>query len=222
MGESIRAMLANSMMRALALGGIAGAILLSLAFIWLQREQPTVIVSVQHVDDPTIVRVYVGGEVHRPGVVALPRGSRVNDAIEAAGGTTPAGDTSALGLAAVLDDSDQIVVPAHRDVSGVAELRTPTPTAMDTGAVAENAMPDHTLSPQAPAPPAGGSSLVNINSATIEELDSLPGIGPAIAQRIIDYRTSEGPFQTIDELERIRGISARMVGELTPFVTVGS
>ena len=224
MGDGIRGLVAKPMARAVAGAILAGLVVLTMTLIWQIRRQPTVIVSIQQIDDPGIVRVYVGGAVQRPGVVTLPRGSRVADAIDAAGGVTEQADTATLGMAAMLSDSDQVIVasialaPAPSAMTASPEQTESTPTARSGGA--ESVTP--TVPSLISAPPAGGTALIDLNTASIEELDTLPGIGPTIAQRIIDYRTTDGPFQTVDELEGIRGISARMVDEMRALVTVGT
>jgi competence protein ComEA len=218
-GERIRGLLTTQMARAVVGACMVALIVLAMTLIWQGRRQPTVIVSVQHVDDPGLVRVYVGGSVNRPGVVTLPRGSRVADAIAAAGGITETADTSSLGMAAMLEDSDQIMVATLQAEAPQAPTTTTTPMPASIQPVAS--VPTRPTS----APDNGivqGSILVNINTATLAELDTLPGIGPAIAQRIIDYRTVEGPFQAVEELESVSGISARMVTELQTLITVGT
>lgn len=184
--------------RAVALGAASGLVLLAFALIMRGRAQETVTLNVQTAEDPNIVRVYVGGEVAQPGLFRLTRGSRVADAIAAAGGVTTAGDTSAIGMAAPLEDADQVIVPAR--------------SAAATGASATPAR--STLA-------APGQVVVNLNTASAADLELLPGIGPALATRIVEYRTQQGPFQTIDELAEIQGISERMVDELRPLVAVG-
>jgi competence protein ComEA len=141
------------------------------------------------------VIVDVVGRVHRPGLVTLSAGARVADAVRAAGGALAGTNLSSINLARVCVDGEQIAV-------GVA------------GAVA----PAGTSGP-APAsgPPAG---LVNINTATAEELDALPGVGPVMAQRIIAYRTDHGPFTAVTQLQQVSGIGDAKYADLSPLVTV--
>jgi len=211
------------MLRAVAAAILAGIVVLTMTVTWQTRRQPTVIVTIQQIDDPAIVRVYIGGDVRQPGVVTLPRGSRVADAITAAGGTTETADISSLGMAAMLADSDQIIVPSiARIVVTSTAVVTPASSQSILGPTPPEDAAVIVTSAAIVQPVQGTSTLVDLNSADIAALDTLPGVGPSIAQRIIDYRTVEGPFQSVDELEDVRGISARMVDEMRPLVTVGS
>jgi competence protein ComEA len=196
-----------------ALGALGGLVLLAAYYVWSGRERPTVVLEVQPLTDPRQVRVYVGGAVAAPGLYTLPRGSRVAEAIDAAGGVTVDGDTTTLGMAAPLDDADQIIVPARHS--------TPTPTSSAESTDRSTSASVDTPAPTGPATTVTMPATTNINTASAAELDTLPGIGPAIAGRIIEYREAHGPFQSIDELEAIKGISAAMVDELRPLVTVG-
>jgi competence protein ComEA len=142
------------------------------------------------------VVVDVAGKVRRPGIVRLPVGSRVVDALEAAGGVRRGVDVSSLNLARVLVDGEQVVVGL------------PTPPG-----VAATAAPA--------SPPAGGpTSLVNVNTATQAELESLPGVGPVTAQAILQWRTDNGAFSAVDELMEVSGIGEATLAEIAPFVTV--
>ena len=178
----------------------------AIAMIWRGSKGETIVLQVQPVDDPNIVRVYVGGEVMTPGLYSLSRGSRVAEAIAAAGGTTGAGDLAGFRMATVVEDADQIIVPARR--------AAPTPQALPT---VSGGSPVATFE-SAPAT----ASTININTATASELEALPGIGPALAARIVEYRDQNGPFRSIDELEAVSGISERMVNEMQDLITVGS
>jgi competence protein ComEA len=142
---------------------------------------------------PAVVVVHVAGWVRRPGVYELPVGSRVIDAIDLAGGPREGADLSALNLAAVLSDAQQVLVPK----------RGP-PGSAPGGAGGGGA--------------AGG--LVNLNSATVAELETLPGIGPVLAQKIVDYRTEHGPFTRVEDLMNVSGIGEARFAELKDKVTV--
>lgn len=186
--------------RFIGLGALAGLILLTVALVWRGARNETIVLQVQSADDSSVLQVYVGGEVRSPGLYTLERGSRVADAIEAAGGITAVGDTSNLGMAAPLRDADQIIVGRILPSADAGE--TPrTSTQAGSGTI--------------------DSAAININTASVEELESLPGIGPAIAGRIIDYRQRHGFFRSVDELEHVQGISHRMVEELRPLLTTG-
>ncbi len=145
-----------------------------------------------------LVVVHVVGRVARPGLVRLPIGARVKDAVTAAGGAARGADLSTLNLARVLTDGEQVVV-ADRS-SGSVTASTPPPNGA-TG-------------------PSSGSGLVNLNSATLEQLDGLPHIGPVLAQRILDFRTEHGRFSSVDELNEVSGIGEKTFADLKPLVTV--
>jgi competence protein ComEA len=218
MGTRIRTLLTGRIARGVAIGTVCGVIALAFGLLWRGRQGDTLVLNVQPVQDPNIIRIYVGGEVTSPGLYSLPRGSRVAEAIDAAGGLTASGDIRNVGMAAPLKDADQIIVPAKS---------SPTPRPAPTVAVSANsgatkvsvataAAPDPS---ETVAPVAGG--LIDINSADAATLESLPDIGPKLAQRIVDYREHNGPFQSIDALVDVEGISQRIVDELRPLVTIG-
>lgn len=140
------------------------------------------------------VVVHVAGAVSSPGVYTLPADSRVDDAVRAAGATADA-DLSQLNLAQKLADGQKITVPA----------------AGETPAPADNA---------APSDSSQSGALININTATQEELESLPSIGEVRAQAIITYREEHGGFRTIDELKEVSGIGDKIFADISPHVTV--
>ena len=129
------------------------------------------------------ITVHVAGSVRHPGVYALAASSRAGDAVEAAGGLQRRADPAGVNLAAPLADGQQVVVPAR--------MRGSPGTAGATAAA---------------APPTTAGAPISLSSATIEQLDTLDGIGPAIAQRIVDYRESHGGFRSVDELREVEGI----------------
>ena len=139
------------------------------------------------------VTVDVAGKVRRPGIAVLDAGSRVVDAIRAAGGARPGVDLASLNLARLLVDGEQILV-------GV-----PAPTGLAASAV-----------PTAGAPVA----LVNLNTATEVELEALPDVGPVTASAIISWRDQHGGFTAVDELLEVDGIGDATLGKLAPYVTV--
>lgn len=145
----------------------------------------------------TIV-VSVIGFVATPGLVTLPEGSRVADAIAASGGATPETDLTTVNLARVLTDGEQIAV----GVPGVA----------DVGG-------DTSGTPGAPAG-VGNGAKINLNTASAEDFDSLPGIGPVIATRIIDFRTKNGKFKSVDDLSNVSGIGPSIMANIKDLVTV--
>jgi competence protein ComEA len=147
---------------------------------------------------PASIIVDVRGAVNKPGVYALPLGSRVQDALTQAGDVTIHADARSLNLARRLNDGEQIYVLT------VGEA-TPTPLP-----ASGKAAPTATKV----------SGKININTATLAELDTLPGIGPAIAQRIIDYRTQSGDFKTIEDVKKVRGIGDALFSQIKDLITV--
>jgi competence protein ComEA len=147
-------------------------------------------------DTSATVVVSVVGLVARPGLVTLPSGARVAAAIEAAGGLLPDADAASVNLAAVVTDGQQIAV-------GVPGAGGPS----GGGDVAEGAG-------------AGTGGPVDLNTAGTAELDALPGIGPVLAQRIVDYRTRNGPFTSVDQLDDVPGIGPAIFTTLAELVSV--
>lgn len=148
---------------------------------------------------PETVVVDVGGKVREPGVHTLPAGSRVVDAVEAAGGLEPGADTTGINLARQLVDGEKILV----DVPRPPQLGGPRGTS--PGA--------------APAQP-GEKAKIDLNTATAERLTELPGIGEVLAQRIVDYRTEHGGFGSVAELENVSGIGPATMSDLRDKVRV--
>lgn len=136
---------------------------------------------------PSIV-VSVGGRVPRPGLVRLPAGSRVDDAVRAAGGALPGADLGALNLARRLVDGEQIQV----------------------------GVPQSAVAPGASGP----AALLDLNGATLQQLDALPGIGPVLAQKVLDWRTEHGRFGSVDQLREVPGIGESKYAELKGKVAV--
>lgn len=203
---SIRERLA-ALSRAELLGLVALlAVTLGGAGLWYVRSLPRQVEVATVADDPVgaipaasaspspevPVLVDVAGWVRRPGVYEFAEGARVIDAIDAAGGARPGAFLQALNLAAPLMDGTQILVPREGD--------------------------------EAVAAPAGDGvvegGLVNVNTASATELEVLPGIGEVIAQRIIDYRTANGPFTTVDQLLDVSGIGDSILESIRDLVTV--
>ena len=191
---------------------LLGALVLVVGYWWWQgRARPVVTVPdpVATVSAPAYsaplgeVTVHVRGRVARPGVVTLPAGSRVVDAIEAAGGVRAGASIGALNLARLLVDGEQVAVGvkgAQGGPSGVPEGGT------DAG-------------------PTGGSSgvdaLVDLNAATASELEELPGIGPVLAERIVQWREDNGRFTDVEVLGEVSGIGDALMAQLRPLVRVG-
>ncbi|WP_353950486.1 ComEA family DNA-binding protein [Knoellia sp. S7-12] len=160
------------------------------------------------------VVVHVVGQVVKPGVYRMAAGARVGDAVSAAGGASRAADLTAVNLARVLVDGEQIVVPKPGDV--LAGPGAPG-TGSGTGAGAVGG------SGGAGGGGAGSGSTggtVSLNSADLSALDTLPGVGPVLAQRILDWRTEHGRFTSVEELGEVSGIGEKLLAQLTPKVTL--
>lgn len=137
---------------------------------------------------PAPLTVFVTGAVNEPeALYTLPPGSRVQDAIDAAGGTTEDADLSRVNLAGFLRDGDQVHVPSLNEIEAVV----PTPS---------------------------GGTVIHVNTATVEELDTLPGVGPALAQAIIDYRETNGDFTSMEDLDAVSGIGPALLEGLAGLV----
>jgi competence protein ComEA len=146
---------------------------------------------------PARIVVHVAGAVAHPGVYELPAGARVGEAIEMAGGASRKADPAALNLAAPLGDGERVYVPK------VGEP-VPAPVVVD----------DTPAGSVAPAGP------IDVNRATAEQLDALPGIGPTTAAAIVDHRETNGPFASVDDLEAVRGIGPAKLDAIRDLVTV--
>ena len=156
------------------------------------------------------VTVHIVGEVERPGVVTLPAGSRVDDALDQAGGATSEADLTGVNLARPLVDGEQVVVPAPGE-------RVVGAPGAGTGAASGGAGAAGTGDAGA-----GGAAaeLVNLNTADLATLETLPGVGPVLAQRILDWRTEHGQFTAVEELGEVSGIGDKIYAQLSPKVTV--
>jgi competence protein ComEA len=136
--------------------------------------------------------VHVAGAVVSPGLYKVPEGSRVADALQRAGGPAPDASLDDLNLAGKVQDGQKVM-----------PRRLPPAS-----------------SPLAGAPAASGSSIININTASAADLDKLPGIGPSMAQRIIDYRNKNGPFSSVEDLDNVEGIGPKKLENLRDLVTI--
>lgn len=209
---------AHPLVRASLLGTCGGIVVLAVLLLWRGTTQDALILTVEEASNPHLITVWVGGAVTTPGLQTLERGSRVADAVDLAGGLKGDADTSQINMAAALTDAQHIEIPQRSRVSNAGTAPNAPAAAQDLVA-GGNQQP----APAGAAPSSGlsGGGLVNINTATAADLEALPEIGPALAQRIIDTRTANGAFTSVDQLEAIRGISMRMVEILRPLVTVG-
>lgn len=192
-GLSGRELVVYGLLAVLVAGGVG---------LWLLRqgaapgpvpeESPAAVTGPRAEPSPAPILVHVAGLVRRPGVYELPEGARVIDAIELAGGALGRAALDVLNLAALLTDGQQVVVPRK-----------------GTGGEAASG-------PGGPA----ATPKVNVNTAGATELETLPGIGEVLAQRIIDHREEHGPFASVDELIEVSGIGEVTLEELRDLVTV--
>jgi competence protein ComEA len=183
---------------------IVGIVVFAVIYVILKRPEPTsppLVITLQPrptaepaTPTPAAINVYVSGAVYKPDVYTLPLNSIVKDAIEAADGATDEADLDRINLATKLADQMQVYVPRK------GEAEPPAP-------------PDG-------AAPAATSEKININTASVEELDKLPGIGPAIAGAIIDYRTANGSFKQIEDINDVKGIGDALFEKIKEQITV--
>ncbi len=148
----------------------------------------------------TSIIVHISGAVVQPGVYELPADARTADAVQAAGGLLATADQTRVNLAARLEDAQQIIIPVQSSPVLAAPLDGAAPAETD---------------PLAPPP---APTLININTASVAELTSLPGIGETLATRIISYRQQHGDFQHPDELESVAGIGPNLLEQIRPFI----
>ena len=190
--------------------GLVAVVVVALAGIamWYVRSLPrpvevgaarapvAVVASPSASPSPAVIVVNVAGWVRHPGVYEFRDGDRVIDALGAAGGARKGALLDALNLAALLTDAQQILVPK----AGAAAVPGVVPGATSVAGSA--------------------GSKINVNTATEAQLEELPGIGPVLAQRIIDYRTEHGPFPSVDALDDVSGIGPATLSDLEDLVTV--
>lgn len=175
---------------------------LALGRFWLFQPKPLVleVPSPPPPPTPSPIRVYVSGAVARPGVYTLPADARVQDAVEAAGGLAADADQVAVNLASPLSDGDHVHVPAR------GEAAAPTQVSVAARAAHSAAKAEEEV-----------RFPVDVNTASAQELEAIPGVGPATAARIIENR----PYATVDDLLRVKGIGPATLEKIRPYVTVG-
>ncbi len=161
--------------------------------------------SPQTLSNGNKIRVYICGQVKKPSVMTIASDSTAYDAVQLAGGMTAQADANRINLAAKLSDGQQLYVPAK----GEKQSRV-TPDS-NSNAPSENTSPSAEST-------TSGSSIVNVNTAGLSELDSLPGVGPVIAQRIIDYRSKNGQFNSAEELLDVKGIGPQKLADMKPYL----
>jgi competence protein ComEA len=213
---------------AIALAAIAAIAVLVTVFT-LMREQPAPVMSAKlppvdmaatasrapspgpstRPDQPVVVSVV--GLVHTPGLVTLAPGARIADALKAAGGSIDGADTSGLNMARQVDDGEQIVV-------GMAPIKG-QPAVLGSSVSPGSAAPGPSSSTPRPAKGAP-AALINLNTATVEQLDTLPGVGPVRAAAIVAWRKANGKFTSVDQLGEVDGIGPGRLEKLRPLVRV--
>ena len=191
------------------LGVMAGFVLAGV-LIFVARAPAGQAIVLQPAPTKAPLAVHVIGAVPRPGLYEFAEGARNQDAIDAAGGLLSSANVDAINLAALLSDGQQLNIP-YLEGQALAEESTSLELPGSSGN-------NETSTPESPLSTDG--ELININTATLEEFDSLPGIGPTIAQRIIDYRTENGPFSAIEELMDVSGVGPATFDEIKNLITV--
>jgi competence protein ComEA len=163
--------------------------------------------------------VDVSGRVRRPGVLRLPVGSRVADALEAAGGVRAGADLTGLNRARVLLDGEQVLVGGPLPSDPAAGPGTVGDATAHGAAVRGSTGHGSTVNGSVPGAGGGGrTGPLSLNSATVEQLDDLPGVGPVLARHIVDYRDRQGGFRAVGELREVDGIGERRFADLEPLV----
>jgi competence protein ComEA len=190
--------------------GALNVVTVLVTYLWARAPAPAPIViqsitppaspSPHPTSVPEPITVYVVGSVIQPGVYTIPAGSRVAQALEAAGGAASSADLVRVNLAEWAVDGQQIYVPDQAEGT-IPVLPTAIAGSGNRGIAA-------------------AAKKVNINTASAQELESLPGIGPAIATRILEYRTAQGPFRTTEELQKVKGIGEITFARLQDLIVV--
>jgi competence protein ComEA len=195
-----------------SLVGVMAGFALAGLLLFIARAPAGEPISLQPAPTKEPIAVHVIGAVPRPGLYEFAEGARIQDAIDAAGGLLTSADVNTINLAALLADGQQLTIPykpgeepAAGDGSDPSE---------DDGLTLPGA--EETPAPSGP----DENELVNINTASLEELDNLPGIGPTIAQRIVDYRTENGPFSAIEDILNVSGIGPSTFDNIKDLITV--
>ncbi len=188
-----------------AFGFILG--LLGSAVVWLASSPPRGD-PIQLQPAPTVgpIQVHVTGAVNHPGVYLLPQKSRIHDALEAAGGFTSDANEQGINLVAPLEDGRQIWVPYLK----ITENDSTVDNTSQSQEFTSDSSTSQTL------------HLININTATREELETLPGIGPVIAEAIITYRETKGEFTRIEDIQKVSGIGPATFDDIKTHITVAT
>jgi len=218
----------------LALTFLAGILVVTAGVLWVSQEDRP---PIQVVPPPTIesgnsetpgdgrtpsvfqalndLKVYVSGAVVKPGVYTLQEGDRLEDAVDAAGGATSGADLSAVNLALRIADERYYYIPELGELPPLAA----SPPISTEGSEFSSGLPSGV--PAASLPGGLPSDLINLNTAPLSSLITLPGIGDVRAQSIIDYREQNGPFKSVSDVTRVPGIGKTTYGNMLDLVTVG-
>ena len=200
--------------------GVAGVMIKTFSGRWVD-DRPTAVagpaLSSKKLEDgprpesPVVWVLYVTGGVKSPGVYRLPPESRVFNLVESAGGLVSGADETGINMAAPLSDGEHVHVPLR--LSSVREMAQ-IPSGQSQGGYTVSTL----------LPPSGtgvrGSGMVDLNRGSLEELQSLPGVGPKTAQAIISYRNEVGPFRSVEDLAKVKGIGPKKLEALRPMVKV--
>ena len=225
--------------RRLLIGSLVGAAVLVAGWLLVRPSGPPVESMVPRVSGagatvnaptvapaPSTIKVHVTGAVHRPGVYELSSQARVVDAVTAAGGATSSADLQRINLAQTIVDTEQVYVPGRTTrvvqptvAPRLRPSRTTLPPVTVPGAAAP-INPLETTTTTFTAPSSSAGNKVNINTATAEQLDTLPGVGPSTAKSIITYRTQKGPFRKTSDLLNVPGIGPAKYDAMRGQVTV--
>lgn len=174
-------------------------------------------------DQGSTIQVHVAGAVRKPGVYTLPGWARVNDAVKKAGGATPRADLDAINLADHLKDAEQVRIPFRgraEPLSNHPPAPEPPPLQAADGGHRSGRYPFVTGNSESPATGSRKAGPLNLNTATREQLEALPGIGPETAAKIMAYRQENGKFHQAEDLMNVPGIGPGRFARLKPLVTV--
>jgi competence protein ComEA len=180
--------------------GVLAGFILAGSLVYVMRAPTGQPIALQPAPTKPPIAVDIAGAVTKPGLYEFQKGARIQDALDAAGGLLTSADSTPLNLAALLEDGQKLEIP-YKEGQAPTEV-TPGPD-----------LPGGTPTPSS-------EDRININTASLEELDKLPGIGPATAQKIIDYRTSNGPFAKIEDIMNVSGIGPSTFEKLKDLITV--
>jgi competence protein ComEA len=185
--------------------GVLAGFILAGTLVFVSRAPSGEPIVLEPAPTKAPIAVHVIGAVPRPGLYEFPEDARVQDAIDAAGGMLAEADENAMNLAALLVDGEQLDVPykSGSQPDGSSATSNDLPTS-NSGSEDDDT---------------ANSDLININTATLEELDSLPGIGPTTAQKILDYRDANGPFSVIEDIMNVSGIGPATFGDIKDLIT---